>query len=319
MEIDRILIENISKETQFQPDVIEKAYRLALLLQEINNHPVLNKELVLKGGTVINFIYLPLPRLSVDLDFNFVGGITKEEKDLKREDIKMHLNRIFDYFKYKIEENNEYGQHQIFLNYKNSASNNDIIKVEVNYLLRISVLSNKTRKIKLPFLKNLDANIKTLSLEEIYGAKIKALITRGAARDLYDVYNFLVTNIKFKKSLLKKLVIFFGCLDRKDFRKFSSDSICEITEKDIKNDLMPLLRKGTVVSRGKMIKTVKPLLEYVLKLDKQGKRYVDDFFIGEYKPELLFTNEKVVDIESLKKHPMALWKQQHIKEWLKNK
>jgi len=32
-----------------------------------------------KGGTALNFIYLNIPRLSVDLDFNFVGALEKNK------------------------------------------------------------------------------------------------------------------------------------------------------------------------------------------------------------------------------------------------
>lgn len=317
MEVDRKFIMRISTTTGFQPDIIEKAYRLTLLLKEINNHHFLSKELVLKGGTVINFLYLPLPRLSVDLDFNFIGSIEKDEKDLKRKDVAKYLSDIFSFSKYQVQERSEYGLHQFFLSYKNSASNKDVIKMEINYLMRVSVLSHRQKKLKLPIFKDVTTNVRTLSLEENYAGKIKALLSRGAARDLFDVYSLLNENIPYKRALLRKVVIFFGCLDRKEFREFSSDSIDKIREKGIKSDLFPLLRKGMFPSRVKMIRKVKPLLEDILKLRKKEKEYVKYFFDGKYAPELLFDKKEIADMDSLKSHPMALWKQQHINEWLK--
>lgn len=319
MEVDRKFIMNTSKTIGFQPDIIEKAYRLLLLLKEISSHPVLRKELILKGGTAINFVFLSLPRLSVDLDFDFIGRLKKEEKDLRREDIKKYLEAIFSFFKYQVRERSEYGLHQFLLRYENYASNIDIIKLEVNYLMRVPLLSDEEKKLRLPFFQNTDFAVKTLSLEEIYGGKVKALVTRGAARDLFDVYSLLNESVRFRKSLLKRIVIFFGCLDRNDFRKFSPRFIDGITEKEIKSDLLPLLRKGVAPSRTKMLKRVKPLLEDMLTLNEQEKEYVETFFEGEYAPELLFAGEEVADLESLRKHPMAIWKQQHINEWLKGK
>lgn len=320
MEIDRQFIKDLSLRTNFQPQIIEKAYRIGLLLKEVSAHPVLAKELVLKGGTAINFLYLALPRLSIDLDFNFIGATLKEEKDFKRAQIKKYLDTVFAFLKYQVKERDEYGLHQFFLNYKNSASNNDIIKLEINYLLRISLLLNENKELRLPALfKDLNFITKALSLEEIYAGKINALITRGAPRDLFDVYSLLKEGLKFNKLLLKKIVIFLGCLNRKDFRRLSCGFINNITEKEIKSDLFPLLRKGMVVSKGRMIRTVKPLLEDILTLNKQEKEYVDRFFKGEYIPELLFTKHEVVDLEALKRHPLALWKQQHIKEWLEGR
>ena len=317
MKVERKFILNISKTAGFQPDVIEKAYRIALLLKEINNHPVLSDELVLKGGTAINFLYLPLPRLSVDLDFNFVGGITKEEMESKREKVANHLKDIFSFLKYQVEENNEYGLHQFFLAYTNSALNKDIVKLEINYLMRVSLLPHKEKKLKLPLFKDIETTVRTLSVEENYGGKIKALLSRGASRDLFDVYVLLTKGPEYKKALLRKIVIFFGCLDRSDFRGFTFHSIAEITDKEIKAGLVPLLRKGVVIGRSEMIKKVKPLLEDILKLRKNEKEYVKSFFKGEYVPELLFTKGEVADLSALKNHPVALWKQQHIKEWLK--
>lgn len=184
--------------------------------------------------------------------------------------------------------------------------------------MRISLLPNIRKELILPFLTDLKIPVNTLSLEEVYGGKIKSLITRGALRDLFDVYSLLENNIEIKKPILKKIVVFFGCLDREDFRTSSLDNINNIAEKEIKSNLVPLLRKKISVSKNKMIKKVKPLLEGILKLNKNEKEYMDKFFKGEFKPELLFEGEKI-NIDDLKNHPMVLWKQQHIKEWLKNK
>lgn len=318
VKVDRKFIMQISSVTGFQPDIIEKAYRLTLLLKEINNHHFLNKEIVLKGGTAINFLYLSLPRLSVDLDFNFIGSIKKDEKDLKRKDLARYLSDIFLFLGYQVQERSEYGLHQFFLNYKNSASNKDVIKVEINYLMRVPVTPFKQKKLKLPIFKDVVTKVRILSLEENYAGKIKALLVRGAGRDLFDVYCLLNNGIKYKVSLLRKIVIFFGCLDRKDFRKFSSDSIDKITEKQIKSDLLPLLRKSLRPSRDKMIKKVKPILDDILSFRKQEEEYIKYFFAGKFIPELLFAKKKIVDLESLRNHPMVLWKQHHIKEWLKS-
>lgn len=184
--------------------------------------------------------------------------------------------------------------------------------------MRVSVLPLREKKLNLPIFKDVAVNVKTLSFEENYAGKIHALLARGAGRDLFDVYYLLNKGIKYKVSLLRKTVIFFGCLNRKDFRKFFSGSIDKITEKQIKSDLLPLLRKSSRPSRDKMIKKVKPILDDMLSFRKQEKEYIKYFFEGSFMPELLFAKEKIVDLESLRKHPVVLWKQFHIKEWLKS-
>jgi len=89
--------ESFSKETNFHRDTLEKIYRLEDLLKEINKHPELNKGLVLKGGTAINFLYFRYPRLSIDLDFNFISGIGKRKKDEIIPIIDSALRSIFNF------------------------------------------------------------------------------------------------------------------------------------------------------------------------------------------------------------------------------
>ena len=67
--LDRQMFEQLSKETTYQVDLLEKVYRLTELLKEITSTELKNI-LVLKGGTAINFIHLDLPRLSVDIDMD---------------------------------------------------------------------------------------------------------------------------------------------------------------------------------------------------------------------------------------------------------
>ena len=52
----------------------EKAIRLLSLLETIKGHPYLKNRIALKGGTAINVFALELPRLSVDIDLNYIGA-----------------------------------------------------------------------------------------------------------------------------------------------------------------------------------------------------------------------------------------------------
>lgn len=54
----------------------------------------------------------------------------------------------------------------------------------------------------------------------------------------------------------------------------------------------------------------------VSKLEK-SKEYFECFFRAEFKPELLFGT--LLDARKLKRHPIVIWKQRHLKEWLEGK
>jgi len=70
---DRKYFESLSEKTGFQKDILEKVYRLISLLKGIQEDGFLRKIPVLKGGTAINFLYFKLPRLSIDIDLNYVS------------------------------------------------------------------------------------------------------------------------------------------------------------------------------------------------------------------------------------------------------
>ena len=64
-------IDNLAAELNFIRDNMEKVVRLCTILEYINTDPMLAEHLVLKGGTAINLLVMPLPRLSVDIDLDF--------------------------------------------------------------------------------------------------------------------------------------------------------------------------------------------------------------------------------------------------------
>lgn len=62
----------------FAPEVLEKAIRLLALLDNLRSHPYLKSRIALKGGTALNLFVFDVPRLSVDIDLNYVGGADRQ-------------------------------------------------------------------------------------------------------------------------------------------------------------------------------------------------------------------------------------------------
>ena len=79
---ERLLTEAAS--TGFRPEVLEKVFQLLNLLESLRSHPFLKGRLVLKGGTALNLFYFNVPRLSVDIDLNYVGAVDRETMLLER-------------------------------------------------------------------------------------------------------------------------------------------------------------------------------------------------------------------------------------------
>lgn len=59
--------------TGFRPDALEKVVHLLGLLNAMQSHPFLKGKWGLKGGTALNLFVFDVPRLSVDIDLNYVG------------------------------------------------------------------------------------------------------------------------------------------------------------------------------------------------------------------------------------------------------
>ena len=128
---DRRTLDAIARETGFIRDVLEKVFRLTAILAEVRRTPDLHGKLALKGGTALHFIHLGFRRLSVDLDFNYVGGRRREVMVRDRADVRTSLVRLFGQHGYEMDdERAQHSEHSFVLAYLNSAGNRDRIKFD---------------------------------------------------------------------------------------------------------------------------------------------------------------------------------------------
>src|ERR1035438_6700481 len=78
---------------RLQPDMLEKAVRLASLLGHLRDHPYLAGRWALKGGTALNLFYLDVPRLSVDIDLNYIGAAEREAMLAERPKVEQAIDQ----------------------------------------------------------------------------------------------------------------------------------------------------------------------------------------------------------------------------------
>lgn len=72
-------LQRIGAATGYVPNTLEKVARILDMLAAINKDPALSGKLALKGGTALNVFHLELDRLSVDIDFNYIGARNKQD------------------------------------------------------------------------------------------------------------------------------------------------------------------------------------------------------------------------------------------------
>lgn len=81
--------------TGFRSDVLEKVAHLLGLLEALGSHPFLKGKLALKGGTALNLFVFNVPRLSVDIDLNYVGAEDREIMLVERSRIEQAIHAVF--------------------------------------------------------------------------------------------------------------------------------------------------------------------------------------------------------------------------------
>src|SRR5260370_2599362 len=81
-----------------------------------------------------------------------------------------------------------------------------------------------------------------LATEELFGGKIKAMIDRRHPRDLYDLYRFAKSDLKYDPEILRKLAVLFGSTMDNDFRTSTMERASDLDPKQIHILLSPLLK-----------------------------------------------------------------------------
>ena len=314
------MLEQASAETGFVRDNLEKVYRLADVLDFINNNVFLKDMLVLKGGTAINLTVFDLPRLSVDIDMDLMNNCSREEMLEARSEIEDLLIRYMTASGYHIDARKGKSAHSLgswAFTYVNAGGNNDNIKVEINYSMRAHILQPVKKAFRSSFIEK-DLSVISLAPQELFGSKIKALLERTAARDLYDIYNMVIDDVfgEDDLSMLRKCVIFYKTVGSTgQFKKdLNLDAIEELSFSKVRQTLLPVLRKGTYVDLPEIKEKVRAFLKVLLQMTDKEKSYLDSFSEGIYSPELLFDDLDM--IERVKMHPMALWKADRIRQSL---
>lgn len=99
---DGIYLGEKAEELGFVRDTFEKVTRLADILEYFNTNPILEESLALKGGTAINLTIFNLPRLSVDIDLDYLITNSREEMLKQRELINSTIDRFMVSQNYKI-------------------------------------------------------------------------------------------------------------------------------------------------------------------------------------------------------------------------
>ena len=310
MQYDRMTLGRQAKELGFVRDTFEKVCRLAEVFAFVEQDELLRNSLALKGGTAINLTIFDLPRLSVDIDLDLAENLDREAMLERRGVITERLEKYMAAGGYMLSPKSKHyhALDSFVFGYQNAGGMRDNLKIEINYMLRCHVLELWRRSVRLPWL---DRELTVLSVDplEIFASKIVALLDRAAPRDLYDLGNMLNFGLfdESEQELLRKCVVFYSAIGTEETpTSFSFDSILAIRQNQIKTDLLPVLRNSVYFDAKTAQDECVAYLEELLKLTEQELAFLRAFKEKQYKPELLFSDDGI--LERISRHPMAIWK-----------
>ena len=144
-------ISRISQNTGFREEILEKAIHLITLLNGLNSHPQLKGKLVLKGGTALNLFTFQIPRLSVDIDLNYVGSLDREGMLEDRPKVEQAMQAVFSREGFNVRRMpGEHAGGKWILTYQSHYRQSGVLEVDLNFMLRVP-LSEVDRVAKSPF------------------------------------------------------------------------------------------------------------------------------------------------------------------------
>ena len=309
---DKIYLANRAKELSVVRDTFEKVLRLCDILRFFDSSEYFRQKLALKGGTAINLLFFDLPRLSVDIDLDFCENVSREEMIRIRETIDERLKKHMAAAGYTLSPKSKmyHSLYSYVYEYINSGGVKDNIKIEINYSLRSHILP--TQHMILPsHIVTGDFEVNTLSPIEIYATKTVALLTRGAARDLYDM-DYMIRREYLSEDTLdlyRRCVVFYlAVATETPMMTVDYTAVEQITPHRIMTDLKPVIRDRDTFELDDAKRRVEAFLDKNLYLTENDLYFLRSFRLGRYKPENLFSDERV--LERIADHPMALWKTQ---------
>jgi predicted nucleotidyltransferase component of viral defense system len=319
MTIPRETLLAQAQQTGFRAEVLEKVFQLFHLLQNLNSHPALQNHLALKGGTALNLFHFPLPRLSVDIDLNYIGSVTREELDRDRPAIESAVQAVFEREGLAIRRApGDHAGGKWRLRYESALSGEANLEVDLNFLLRVPLwdlsildsisLAGETAR-----------QIPVLNIHELAAGKLAALFGRHASRDLFDVHQLLL-HAKLAPERLRLGFILYGAMSRTDWRTLSPDAIA-FDKREVQSQLVPLLPQ-TFLPPGESIKEFstrlvrecQAALQFLFPFSEGEREFLDRLLDhGELQAELLTKDKDLA--RRISTHPGLLWKALNVRNY----
>ncbi len=299
-----------SEATGFRPEVLEKVIHLLNLLAVFKRHPALGSRLALKGGTALNLFYFDLPRLSVDIDLNYIGAAGREEMLSDREKVEFAVQAVCqreDLSVKRVPSDHAGGKWR--LRYGSALGGGGNLEVDLNFMFRVQLWPVKS-------MNSVDvgtysaSGIPVMDVHELAAGKLAALFARQASRDLFDAHR-LLTAADFAPDRLRLAFILYGAMNRRDWRTITLDDI-GCNPRELENRLLPVLSNTVRESlhpawAEQMVEICRERLSGLVQFNPGETEFLNRLLDhGEIVPSLLTEDAGLAS--RIQEHPLLLWK-----------
>lgn len=309
----------VAESTGFRADVIEKVLHLLNLLNMLNSHPFLKGKLALKGGSALNLFVFNVPRLSVDIDLNYIGAVELDKMLADRPKVEQAFGAVFSREGFTVKRIPiEHAGGKWRLNYQSFTGQSGNLEVDLNFMFRQPLW--EVQSVDSRAIGDFRArNIPVLDIHELAAGKLAALFARHQARDIFDAHQ-LLCNTKLNQKRLRTAFVVYGALNRKDWRTISQEDVA-FDQEELKQMLIPVLRGNSVPGGEDVSMFVQRLLSecwerlsIVYPLTAKEMEFLDRILTkGEIEPSLITTDADVQD--SIRRNPMLLWKALNVRRY----
>ena len=316
--LSRAQLQGFAADGGYQVETYEKALLLLEVLEGVRAHPFVASRLALKGGTALNLFLLDIPRLSVDIDLNYVGAVDREAMLAERPRVEQALEQVFGRAGLTVKRiPPDHAGGKWRLSYPSALGSTGTLEVDVNFMFRTPLWPPSPLDSR-PVGGRSATGVLVVERHELAAGKLAALVARSASRDLYDARE-LLRHPGLDPALLRIAFVSYGGMNREDWRNVGLDQVTT-TARDVDEQLVPMLRAdirpakadlaawtdALVAETRELMKAVLPLrdpeLEFLELLN--GK--------GVVSPELLTDDPSMLAV--LRSHPGLAWKALNVRE-----
>ena len=316
MKVSRERLIGESQSTGFRPEVLEKVIHLLNLLEGVNRHPFLKGRLALKGGTALNLFLFDVPRLSVDIDLNYIGAADRDTMMAERPKVEQAIQAVCSREGMNITRvPTDHAGGKWRLRYESALGEGGNLEVDLNFMFRVPLWAVTRRSAAVGSYSA--TQIPVLDLHELAAGKLAALLSRRASRDLFDTHQ-LLTHGDLDRTKLRLGFVLYGAMNRKDWRTVAVDDV-GYDHRELENELIPVVRAESFAERKagdwaeSMIAECRDRLGAVLPMAANEIAFLDRILDqGEIEPELLTTDGEMA--ERIRIHPLLQWKAVNVRK-----